>query len=292
MRESIQDIAEIINNSSIKFDYSFYLSVISISIAILALILPIIREYLKERKRLKNLEKYVYYILEELLDPINKKVKNLKELSNSIKNTETRNFGFADSSTLLIEVFNKISHQDLHMIFIQNKRKPLYLKIKHFKNIVDIVDSFDKQNKIDQKNFFQFMKDLRRYEKQFNENVDAIFRLFDLYVSTNKRENIHPSNDPFLSNFDKILFNWRQDEQYSLISKTKEMMLDPLKNECVKYSTDNRAIEILPYIIKCNYAYIDLENLKNLYSNIFYEAATKLEEKMVSLKNALDFFIN
>ncbi len=290
MNTDLPDTLEFIDITPFQFNPTFYITIVSIFIALLALILPVIRSFYKERKRLNSIETYTYFILESLSDPIKKKLENLSELSESIKYIETRNFAFAETSNLLTEAFTKILHQDLHSIFITKKKGKLQEKIIHFKNIVDTVNFFEKQNMIDQKNFYQYMNDLRRYEKDYAVNTDSILRLFDLYTSIIRRENIPPSKDPFFKNFDVILYNWHKDPNYSLITKTKEMMLNPLKELCKKYQEDPRAMEVLPFIIKCNAAYLDLENLHILYHNIFKEVTKKLSDWNNALSSALKYY--
>ena len=125
---------------------------------------------------------------------------------------EKRNFVTLESSNLLIEVFNKISHQDLHNIFILKKKYPLHEKMKHFKNIIDAIEYFDKQNKMDKINFSRFMEDLRKYEEEINDNTHNILRRYDKYFSINERKGINLTDDIFLKNVNRIIHNYKKED--------------------------------------------------------------------------------
>ncbi|MEE8186724.1 MAG: hypothetical protein V3T99_03565 [Nitrososphaerales archaeon] len=284
------DILRFIDVGSFWDNPATFISIVSLLIAIAAIILPILRSWVRENNRLKSLEEYIYYILEDLSDPISKKLKNLRELSETIRDIENRNFGYAESSLLLTRTFNEISKQDLYEIFLAGKKLKQEDQRKYLKDVVDAVDFFDRENDIDKRNFFQFMSDLRKYEKQFSENANAIVGLFDSYVAQNQRLGKKPSEDEFLKGFDRILFEWKKDEKFNTMTKTKEEMLNPLKDLCVKNRSDERAVELLPHIKKSNYAFADLKNLRGLYQKTFSEAHSELAKRKNSLDSALSFF--
>lgn len=287
---SIQDTLKVIDSGSTLSNPNFYVSIVIAFIALLALIIPYIHSYYKERKRLKSLSNYVLYILEQLIEPIEKKTESLKTLFEQIKDIDSGNLAFKDSSNLLVDVFMKIDHKDLHHIFVVNSKNDEKGKQFHFKQIVDAIDFFNKQNIYDKQNFTQFFNDLRRYETSFTEGVDSIFRLFYFFQSYNKRKNIKPSEDAFLKGFDKILYDYQQTENPNSIKITKDQLLNPLKKYCQDNSDDPRAIQTIPNITKANYAHLNIVTARELYSRIFNDTKDMLLIKMTNLQNAIKFY--
>jgi hypothetical protein len=287
---SIQDTIKVIDSGSVYSNPNFYLSVIIALIAFLGLFLPFIRASYKEHQRLRSLYAYVLYILKELIKPIEDKIESLETLKDNIKDIDCGNFAFKDSANLLVQVLLKIDHKDLHQIFIVNLKSDNEEKHKHFKNIIDAIDFFDKQNELDKRNFFQFFNDLRRYEKDFNESVDAILRSFDLFLSHNKKNNIKPSDDNFLKGFDMILNEWQKKDTRDSIKTINDEILVPLKKHCSDSSNDPRAIQTIPQIIKCNSAHLNITTLRKLYFNIFDETKKVLLSKKTNLEEAISFY--
>lgn len=287
---NVQDTIKVIDSGSAYDSPNFYVSIVVAIVALIGLIIPFLHSFFSERQRQKSLFSYVLYILNELLKPIIEKATGLGKLSEEVSNIDSGNLAFKDSSTLLIEAFIKIDQKDLHQIFVVNWKDDEKLIQTQFKNIMDAVDYFDKQNEYDKQNFTQFFNDLRRYESSFNEAIDSIFRLYDLLLSYNKRENIKPSDDPFLNGFDKILYEWQQAENRDSMKIIKEILLNPLKEYCSKNSKDPRAVQTIPSIVKANSAYLNITTVRELYSGIFKETQETLLKKKSNLENALKFY--
>jgi len=282
---TLQDTVKIIDSGSTYSDPNFYVSVIVAIVALFGLIFPYIRESIKERRRLHSLYEYILYLLKEIIKPIEDKIENLENLIKNIKDLDGRDFSFKDSSIMLIQVFLNIDHKDIYKIlFINYKKGDRKEKHSHFKNIIDSIDFFNKQNEIDKINFTQFMSDLRRYENDFKENIDAILRFFDLFVSYNKRNNIKPSDDPFLKDMDVILNDWQNSQNRDSLKIIEEKILTPLKEHCSKNSEDPRAVQILPFILRCNSALLNIKTLREIYFNTYNE----VKEKYISIKNKLE----
>lgn len=286
----VNDTLRILESTNSLEDPSTYIAFASLVIAIIAIYLPIWRANSKEKQRLISLESYTYYLLEDLLKSIDKKARNLTELSKIIGNIESRNFGFADNSRMLTDVFQNISHQDLYQIYILNRKQGIEEKGKHFRNIVNAVDFLSKQNGLDKENFSRFMSDLRMYESQFKESINEICRLRDSYASASTRQNITPNDDPFLIGADKILFVWNSDENPSLIEATKTNMLDPLLQHAQSFPEESRAVKMATLIIDALLAYNNLKNLREQYEKLFLNTAVELDKWQNALKNSIAFF--
>jgi hypothetical protein len=160
----------------------------------------------------------------------------------------------------------------------------------HFKNLSETFEFFDKHNDISQKNFSQFMSDLRRYENNYKENVDSILRLFDKYRSFIRRKKINPKTDAFFHDFDIILKTWQDTENPNSIVSIKNNLLRPLKEHCTQIDEDVRSNEILPIVIKANYAHDDIVHIRELYSKIFTQVIEKIKQKKEKLNITLQFF--
>lgn len=291
---TIPDTLKVVNSVPFYKDATFYLSIITILIALLALFLPhAITKSLEKKKenvRLHELETYFFSILISLNEPINKQIGFFKELSEKIKDEESREIRFQENSDLYMQNLNEIKHQDLYTIFIQKKNLPLEEKVEHFKNIFHSLHYINSQVDRSKSNFITYFNDNRRYETEFRENVDQILRQWDQYLSFAKRNNVIPSQDALLKEFDAILQNWKNTDNMYSIKCAEDNLLDPLKKLCQEEVADPRTTELIRYVVDTKYAISYLRKMKGIYSKQFNNEAIELEKKQILLNQAIQFF--
>ncbi|MCH7731915.1 MAG: hypothetical protein IIB44_05270 [Candidatus Marinimicrobia bacterium] len=258
----------------------------------LGLLFNKIRETNKEKKKLNELEVYYLDLVSSLIDPVDKQSKNLRSLADSIKDKKARNFELTESSEIFFDVFDQIPHQDIYKILVLNKKSASDERYTHYKNILNSIEFLKLRRELSRFNFTKFMDDLRRYESDWNTNANLIIRSFDKYVSFNKSQGIEPSQDPFLKEFDILIHNARQLDDFQNMYVCKEYLLNPLKKYCQDNFDDPRAFELIQFIVSANYAFNDLVNLKEFYSEAFMSESEKLKDFKNKLEQAVEFFGN
>lgn len=264
---------------------------ITISIAILALLLPSTRNWYSEWKRLKELRKYILFIVNEALTPIRKKIDGLEALVETVKNIDSAEFPLFQYVTFYLENFDKINHNDLYKIFVQKKWWWSKIeKMSNFKKLNTSIGFLLEYNRIEELNMRKFTSDRRRYEKNFHSNADKILRLFDVYKSKNMQNNVAESDDPFLIAFIKIATDWHKEDNFNKISLSKKLFIDPLNSLCIKYPANDRAMEILPLTINCDYAMTDIINLHSRHFDSLSNALTTIKKRVADIELFIKYY--
>lgn len=246
----------------------------------------------KEKKRLEELGVYYLDLLSSLIEPIKKQRQHLKSLADSIKDKKSRNFEYKESSDLLFDVFDQIPNQDIYKIFIINKKSSGDDRYVHYGNILHCIEFLKLQRIRSRRNVDRFMKDLRRYQSDWNDNVMSIGRSFDRYLSILHGKGIKVSEDPFFDKFNALLTNLRKLDDFRNMYVYKENFLGDLKKHCQGNYDDPRAFELIEFIVSANYAFNDLVNLKKFYSKAFQDESEKLRDFKNKLEQAVEFFGN
>ena len=267
------------------------LELITIIIAITALLLPSIRNWYNEWKRLKDTKKYVLFIVNETLTPLRKKIDGLETLIKGIKDIDSTDFPLFQYITYYLENFDKISHNDLYKIFVQKKwwwsKKE---KMSNFKKLNTSIGFLLKYNSIEDRNMTKFTSDRRRYEKNYHSNVDKILRLHDVYISKNIQNDVTKSDDPFLITFNKIVKDWQKKENFNKFSASKKLFIDPLNSLCIKYPSNDRSMEILPLTIYCDYALIDIMNLHSVHYSSLSNALGTIKRRVEDIELFIKYY--
>ena len=89
-----------------------------------------------------------------------------------------------------------------------------------------------------------------------------------------------------------MIHNARQLDDFQNMYVCKEYLLNPLKKYCQDNFDDPRAFELIQFIVSANYAFNDLVNLKEFYSEAFMSESEKLKDFKNKLEQAVEFFGN
>ena len=141
-------------------------------------------------------------------------------------------------------------------------------------------------------NFITYFNNNRRYETEFRENIDQILRQWDQYLSFAKRNDVPPSQDALLKEFDAILQNWKNTDNMYSIKCAEDTLLTPLKKLCQEEVADPRTTELIKNVVDAKYAILNLRTMKGIYSKQFNNEAIELEKKQTLLNEAMQFFKN
>ncbi len=267
------------------------LELITILVAISALLLPSIRNWYSEWRRLKETKKYILVILNGALSPLKSKIEGLEKLVESVKNTESKTHSFYQYSTYYFDIYNKISHKDLYKIFVLNSwflKKEL--KISHFDKLNKAIGFLLKYNEIEKQNMTKFIEDRRRYEKNYKTNLNTILRKSDFYKSKNDQNKVLQKDDQFLVKFINLTLKWNENKDKNLFNTTQTMLINPLNELCKKNGSDDRAMEILPLTINCDYEYSDIVNLHLVHLGSLTEALETIKNQVTSIQDFLHYY--
>lgn len=286
----IVDTVSVVDAGNYLSHPAFWVSVISIIIAIISIFLPPYKERRREINRLTNLKEYVYYLLSTLYSSYIPRSKIYRKIYQEVKNIDSRKLSYTSNLNHNAEILLNLSQDDLFKIFISEKKRSVQEDKTHFKVIIDAIEYYARHDKIGERNFEEFMSNLRRYESEYREHLDRILRFFDRIVSFSRAEEIPPSQDKFLRGIDIIIHTWQINDQNASYNITSEILLDPLKVHCKEFTYDPRAMEFLEHIIKCNYAILNIRALRSIYSSAFLEIAKSLKQKSSELEQSIVHF--
>jgi len=267
-----------------------FTTVITISIFIFGYLLNRLYDYRKEIKRLNELEEYFYSLFELLKQPINKQIKNLKEMADNIEDKKKNQFGCKldvdfDASNLL-----NITHSDLHKIFVVRKKGGVETKTEHFSSMANTLNyiNFLRENIfVDYQNY---NNSFNQYAKIWTESCQSIITRYDTFCHINKKEKTPLSNDNFLYDLDRLIFNWNQYEDSKNIYVTQEYFIIPLKKLCKQHHQDERANTILQLVVAAKTSFESIESTKNIYIDQYKENAATLKSKFESFESAVKYF--
>ncbi len=284
---SIKDTVSVVDIGNYLYHPAFWVSVISVFVAI---ILPPLMDRYRERRRLRRLKSYTEYLTSSLLDSFQLRARVFGKLSKELKDIDSRERRYIGRLGNSASVLLNMPADDLFRAFIGEKKKFTTEDKVHFKFITDALEYYSIHEDYGKKNFELFINDIRRYESVLTESLDQTIRLFDKFVSILQREHSRLMDDGFLYGADRIISTWQKDDKSALISTTKEKLLTPLKAHCVQFSTDPRAVDMLERLIKCNYSIMNINAAHSIYRSAFLQVAVTLVRKKRESIRALDYF--
>jgi len=278
-----------------KFNSPYFL--IPVSIAILAIVVPIVIRIIIERKRINDITRYLFLILEDTIKKFKNRIKHLKDLSNDVENWSARNLAYTLSVDYSVNAIKQIPFADIHSVLLTKAKKIPEEKIKKYREFFNSLEYFTQNDIISSRNFIQYHNDLRRYERDFKLNFDKILRLSDRLKAVYQRDNTGQKASEFLLELARIIHDFneeqkaRKEEDVILtLNIIHDKYLVPLKELCKENLADEQSIDFLELVIYCNYAVYDIINLRKLYSEVFKEEAETMTKKNELLEKAIEYF--
>ena len=256
-------------------------SVLGISIDIFAVIfIPLfifflgylfnhIRDVRKENKRLRILEEYIYLQLSELDKDLKKDIEGLTKLVNQIKEDKQQNFTCEGSIDVHIDNVLMLDNTDLYKIFIYGRKEEPEVKLKAFDNIVKNIHSVKSiHNELPNQFLNGFMKDTKRFWKDWSDNMERIRKCFEYFVTQSKISGLSRDDDNFLREFDEVLHSLQVGENYDMFYVKKNYM-DKFRELCNRHRNDPRVNVLSNAIVGCTCAYQNYESLRKLFLDLF-----------------------
>jgi len=264
------------------------LAITSIGIAILALLSPIIIQWISEKIRLSKLKNIIKYFLERIIVDLKQFISHLNHLKEQIRDTSTENFKIPLLDDERIQSLAKIDIKDIFTIFIDNQSN-IKESSEHISSILDLSE-FLRTNELLQKNLSHFLQDLRRYDEKFKENVNYIYRGYEDYLSKEMVANNDYENDEFLIKFRDILRNWRQINDRDRIEVIKSDLLDKLKSHCTTNLNHQESTRFIKYITDANDAYSEITNIRDSYVSYIETNVKSVESDLNHLIKAISYY--
>lgn len=141
-------------------------------------------------------------------------------------------------------------------------------------------------------NFVEFFNDFRKYEDSWQKNGEAVFRYFDNFLHYNKSNNIPPSQDAFLKKMDIIITKWSKLDKAKNFYVAYDNLIKPLKELCKEFPIDPRSNMILPFLVEADYAFNNIDNVKEIYKKLFSSESKNLEQRFAHFKESIEVFKN
>ena len=170
------------------------------------------------------------------------------------------------------------------------KKGEVRTKTEHFANMTNTL------------NYINFLKEnifvyYQNYNNSFNQDVkmwteacQSIITRFDTFCHINKKDETPLSDDKFLYDLDRLIFNWSQYEDSKNIYVTQEHFILPLKKLCQQHHKDERANTILQLVVTAKTTFHNIQSTNNIYSILHNENADTLKSKFESFESAIKYF--
>ena len=285
----LPDTFKVVDVSNYIEHPAFLLSLLTIVIALFAILKPII----DKKNTQKKLKEYTLFFAKQMIDTFDEKISQVKETAQKIRDIDATEYVYTVSLTYRASNLLSLPQIELFQIFVSKNEDSDHSKdFIHFKGLFDAIAYFVSHDGQAQKNYENFLSAARRNEDKFSDNINAIIRHFDRLRSNADLTGTKPSQDPFLKEFDKILSDWKKLDNYNSYSIVNGNLLNPLEMIAKKYIIDTRALILLERVVECNIADYQLRNAKKVFSKVFEELTVTLEKNRNSLADAIKYFNN
>lgn len=244
----------------------------------------------KKKNRLERVKEYYIHQIEMLYDPIIQQATALNEIYDVLMKKENQDLTPKSIAGLDLRFVDQVPNSDLFEIFIRNKKDSD--QIKDFSSLQRNLLLLDKIKQSIEKELNQYMEIYTSLEKEWQENIEAISRLFDAFLSYAKKNKIAKGEDPFFEGFDKLTHNWYMLEAEGINNKDISVIIEhyitPLKELCIEYEGDDRILMLMPYIVRCQYVSNNITHKKKFFGDHFHQTAEKLVDSKQIIEDSLE----
>jgi hypothetical protein len=226
-------------------------------------------ENLKERRRLKIIEKYFIQLLKLLDFQVKYQIISLDKYLAQIKNPDCAEMILQRAPGKNIEHIRRINHEDIYKIFIERKKGKIEDKTELLQKAFQIVDYYDEvfvniYLAVD-KSFSEFEK----YREFWNNSHKETMNLYNKFVGENHLKNINKEQDPFLRGISEIIENFRksffQKEGLKSLRIGHDNLVLPLKSYITEHSNDIRASYLIAGVENSIHAYYETLTLRYIH---------------------------
>jgi hypothetical protein len=139
---------------------------------------------------------------------------------------------------------------------------------------------------------------MQEYGKSYSLNINKLRTAFEDYIVWNEQQGIKKSEDPFIQEFDDLLYKWtKADDEESDLGPIKFDMFYVYKNILPqfvafinKHKTDPRSRRLSDSIVESSAAIKSFINLKALYISLFQVILKNYKNSKSGILNSMNKF--
>lgn len=258
--------------------------VASLSIFVAGLVAKFIYDSWRKRRYLKSRVRFFVDAAESITKSIEKQAKEYENLAEQVCDINNHRPVFNRNTGINLFFFTPDIIADIHA-FISLKWC-VKLDYRVIKEVSQVVKTLDLQLEHTRYNINSYIKLQSENSYEWFESTNKVLRFFDSWGKEHKKSE-SPMSDNFFLDFDTVLSNFNQDEGNEDLVYAKENLVDPLLKVCYSYSSDERAITVIPFLKSAAYAYERLTANDQSYQKLFINDAEQLKKLLTRYKSAL-----
>lgn len=277
---------------------SFIGSIIS---GIIALIIFLMGQYLEVRKRkkreladLKAFEQYTSFQVADLYISGMKQKKAIIDFVKLIRQEKEQDIHFSTISSFNPKNLITGNKEKLFSLLVLKRKGNRENNVSQYSEFIKslLLLSNIKKSILDE--FFEFNKKYQIYITDYKSYLNIVARRMEEFGTHAEQLKIHKNSDPFLSNYDRIINNLIEDQEYKDIHKSYSKLIIPMHKLCSNKKIvggDLRANVILKDLMQAKYSYENYIKLKNTYLIEFCKQARIINSETIKLQNSYNKLI-
>lgn len=233
----------------------------------------IINSFINNRKIFKERKRYRKYLY-TLIDNIRKySVKQSVELDKTVKLFTMQNqesYFVIQLTENSLNLLDKISFEKIYDSFFAGLTCKNRLRMKALNCILNQTALVKTVNSNIRSDIESLDKKFHCYEESWNKSVDLIRKSYDNLRQQNFSGTIKEELIPFLIDLDKIINEWSHQPDRAHRIMVKQFIVDKLNSNFFEnHKTLEIAITIQNHNIDATMSYLNMENILELYANLF-----------------------
>lgn len=263
--------------------------VVTISIFFLGFVLNRIYDRHIERRHLKKVRAFVIVYLQSLEKPIEQQVAAYQEFADQLSSLKHQDMIFQEDA-IRSDYLKSVSQLDVFRALVFGLGKMRDRRIENLNSVLEALDYIERLRRLANLQFNYLFETYKSYSLIWNDSTNAIQRHFDSYRSAAKRNNIPSSEDPFLRDLDKLIYTWQQSPDGEEMQVMLDKYVHPVKDLCLKYFEDPRAMTLLPLTLNASNAFTNRKNLLTTMAKFFQGEVVKLTKKGEVIKQVVSTY--
>lgn len=242
---------------------------------------------LEQFRRRRRIRKLVCVYLQSTIPQIERQCEYLLALSKQLTDKKHADVVYKES-VIRSDFLRTVPQIDLFNSLVYGYGEHSKKRIAMYNKMSDAMDRIERNRVAARSANEQYDIDYNRYFSKFNDSIGEMQRAYDLFRSHAERNNIKPSADPFLSEFDDVASKYGTSKTLNDPDYLIATYVVPVKEIAIKYYTDPRAVGLIHL---ANTAKISNENrdiLMMTLSLYYAEVVQALTGAEKDLKEALD----
>lgn len=168
------------------------------------------------------------------------------------------------------QLFEKISFEKIYDSFFAGLTWKNTLRMKALNSILNQTALAKKVNENMRTDIDSLDKKFRNYEESWNESINSIRKIYDTLRQQNYSRTIKKELLPFYADLDKIVKEWSHQPDRAHRVMVKRFIVDKLNSNFFEnHKTLEIAISIQNHNIDATMSFLNMENILEIYANLF-----------------------